>query len=440
MTFYLKPPRGDIALDKLEELAIKRWNFLQLLLESSQRNLDDVTGFHETLSRHSELSESVMENSPKDRVSHFFLRLVIAKINDYATKDMFLKSETCLFSYRMTENSRSDLAKSLADVVRHIDQLETEDEEFDVLSESIVTMLRQNIFDDDHETKPDLDLKVPFYIVPTLVASRQVQLDHGWAKIDALNARNFLSCVFSKMLRSSLTNMSETHLAYGTEEDDQRISVLIKRIKSQVSVQNRTSADPIVRLRAHEINEKSVHFPPCYTRVHHRLNQTHRLGHHARIAYTLFLKEIGLPLEEALTFWRYYYSKNPVNHEQHQKCGHSWQENSRKFEYSINHLYGNAGSRKNYSAHSCAAIAERSSSVNEELTCPFIDADIEDLEPTKQCCNHLQMTYNKHVSKSSSQSVVALSSKVSSMIVKPSHYFQEAMAASMTAAASEIKI
>merc|ERR1712018_204026 len=141
------------------------------------------------------------------------------------------------------------------------------------------------------------------------------------------------------MLRTSLTNMSETHLRYGTEEDDQRITVLIKRIKCQISVQNRTSEGPIVQLRANEINEKSVHFPPCYTRVHHRLTQTHRLGHHARIAYTLFLKEIGLPLEEALTFWKYYYSKDPVNNHDHQKCDHSWQENSRKFEYSINHLY-----------------------------------------------------------------------------------------------------
>ena len=59
-------------------------------------------------------------------------------------RDTFLKGETHLFSYRLTENSRSDLQKSLADVVRHIDQLETEDEEFDVLSESIVTMLRQS--------------------------------------------------------------------------------------------------------------------------------------------------------------------------------------------------------------------------------------------------------------------------------------------------------
>ena len=71
----------------------------------------------------------------------------------------------------------------------------------------------------------------------------------------------------------------------------------------------------------------------------------------------------------------------------------------RQIQYSINHLYGNAGGRKNYSAHSCSSIAERSSSVNEELTCPFTTVDIEDagcsskcveIDHRKKCFDHLR--------------------------------------------------
>ena len=40
-----------------------------------------------------------------------------------------------------------------------------------------------------------------------------------------------------------------------------------------------------------------------------RLTRLHRLGHHARVAYTLFLKEIGLSYEEALKFWAHHYSR-----------------------------------------------------------------------------------------------------------------------------------
>ena len=148
MTFYLKPPRGDIALDKLEDLALKRWKFLRLLLDVAHNG--NQMGFDETLALHSDLSEAVMDNSSKDRVSHFFLRLAVAKINDFSVKDIFLRGETCLFSYRIVENSRPDLAKRLAEVVRHIDQLETEDKEFDIISESIVTLLRQEMLDSNH--------------------------------------------------------------------------------------------------------------------------------------------------------------------------------------------------------------------------------------------------------------------------------------------------
>ena len=389
---------------------MKRWNFLKLLIEASHTG--SVQCFDETLALHSDLSEAVMENSSKDRVSHFFLRLAVAKINDAAVKETFLKGETCLFSYRITENSRPDLANRLADVVRHIDQLETEDNEFDILSESIVTLLRQEMLDAGNGNEHE-GFKVPFYVVPSLVATRQVQLDHGMAIIDSVNVRKFLSCVFTKILCSSLSNMTAIALRYGAEDDDQRLIVLIRRIKHQVRGPRQTLL-PIGVLRAHEIDKASLHFPPCFAHVHNHLSRTHhRLGHHARIAYTLFLKEIGLTLDEAFKFWSFHYSKRPSHHHE-QKCAHSWQENTKKFEYSINHLYGNAGGRKNYSAHSCAAIAERRSSVNEELTCPYI-GDIEDAatDPTQKCLEHLRKS-NEGI-------------KTNCSIRKPSNYFHLAV-------------
>ena len=90
----------------------------------------EKTDFHERLAEaHPELSESVMENSSKDRVSHFFLRLAMAHINDYDVKQRFLEQETCLFTYRLRMTTRINLTKSLCDVIRHIDELKN-DEDF----------------------------------------------------------------------------------------------------------------------------------------------------------------------------------------------------------------------------------------------------------------------------------------------------------------------
>lgn len=48
----------------------------------------------------------------------------------------------------------------------------------------------------------------------------------------------------------------------------------------------------------------SVSFPLCMRGMHHRMRQDHHLRHGARRQYGLFLKGIGLSLEEALAFFR----------------------------------------------------------------------------------------------------------------------------------------
>lgn len=43
--------------------------------------------------------------------------------------------------------------------------------------------------------------------------------------------------------------------------------------------------------------------------IHHRLCADHHLRHGARMQYGLFLKGIGLTLEDALAFWRAEFTK-----------------------------------------------------------------------------------------------------------------------------------
>lgn len=53
------------------------------------------------------------------------------------------------------------------------------------------------------------------------------------------------------------------------------------------------------------------------------------------------------------------------------KCGHSWDDSKRRYIYSIEHLYGKQGSRKNYKAHSCDTLQFYRNSPNYDGTCPF---------------------------------------------------------------------
>ena len=46
--------------------------------------------------------------------------------------------------------------------------------------------------------------------------------------------------------------------------------------------------------------------------LHESLKQYHHLRHYGRLQYVLFLKGIGLPLEENLKMWRIEFSRGSI--------------------------------------------------------------------------------------------------------------------------------
>lgn len=50
------------------------------------------------------------------------------------------------------------------------------------------------------------------------------------------------------------------------------------------------------------------HFPLCMTVMYERLTNEHHLKHWGLQQFSLFLKSIGLPLEQAMLFFRHQFS------------------------------------------------------------------------------------------------------------------------------------
>ncbi|KAB0796410.1 hypothetical protein PPYR_10471 [Photinus pyralis] len=84
-----------------------------------------------------------------------------------------------------------------------------------------------------------------------------------------------------------------------------------------------------------------------------------------------------MSFEDSVTFWKSEYSKDGSNC---QMCSHSWQRDEKRYVYSIRHLYGLAGSRKNYKSRSCDYFQRSLISATEEAVCPFRHFDERNLK------------------------------------------------------------
>lgn len=95
--------------------------------------------------------------------------------------------------------------------------------------------------------------------------------------------------------------------------------------------------------------------------LHKNLRQNSHLKYNGRQQYGLFLKSIGLSLEEALAFWRRSFASK-VSDDKFQK----------EYAYNVRHNYGQEGKRANYAPYSCAKIITSTApSIGDHHGCPF---------------------------------------------------------------------
>jgi DNA primase large subunit len=81
------------------------------------------------------------------------------------------------------------------------------------------------------------------------------------------------------------------------------------------------------------------HFPMCMRTLHNNLRKDHHLKHQARLQYGLFLKVLGLSIEEAVAFWRKAFSGKVAD-----------DKFTKEYLYNIKHNYGLVGKMANYPA------------------------------------------------------------------------------------------
>lgn len=205
--------------------------------------------------------------------------------------------------------------------------------------------------------------------MPDLVAQRKVFIKAGYAYVPQTNQISLVTSAFRQRLERALELTAKS--LPRMDEDDRLMPILAHLAQSflqNVSGENNffgedTTADG-EQVTADMIDAFArKHFPACQLNLWMKLKQHKHLKHQARLQFGLFLKGLGLALDEALVYWRRAYGVGSAMTED---------KFNKEYRYNIRFNYGQEGSRKNYPARSCQSIlTSNQPGVQDVHGCPY---------------------------------------------------------------------
>lgn len=305
----------------------------------------------------------------RDHVSHFLLRLLCCQ-ND-SLKKWFIQKEVELLRYRLdSEKNTLDLVKLLIYNNLNFQEVETKEKQI---------LLKQNKinYNNPKAMVSNVFYKIPFEEALELVRTRRAFLQDGYCFCSSVEMITIISSKFRLELSRSLASLFN---CLPQLDENNRLQPIFQTIYNNVikaKKTTRTLDGDKEHITPDMVDELAVtSFPPCMRNTHELLRLNHHLKHYGRLHYGLFLKGIGLSLEDALSFFREEFIQT-MTPEKFQK----------EYSYNIRYNYGKEGKRVNMSAFSCAKIINGNApGIGDSHGCPFKHFDTNNL--TKMLKKH----------------------------------------------------
>ncbi|XP_039252683.2 DNA primase large subunit-like [Styela clava] len=367
LMMYNRPPMCNITLQEFESFAydrVKVLHYLDSLGVSYVKNSPDYcqklgdylrknyVGFTLTSEPSKDTEERNLEWRRKDHISHFILRLAYCRSDEL--RRWFLEKEVDLFKYRFNCESTSSIKQFLMlNDMTYYPISEEEKEKFSAHLKLISYDMTQS------KVQSTNFYKVPFTDVLNLVSSRRVFINSGYAYVPQSELISIISTRFREHLSKALAQTSRS--LPELEEDDRLLPILRgfnKNTLAEAYDPNKNAGKVSIK----QIDELSkISFPLCMRQLHQVLRETHHHKHWARLQYGLFLKGIGVTLEESIKFWKAEFSKG-VGEEKFNK----------EYSYNFRHMFGREGKRTNYAPYGCMNIIMKNvPAPGEHHGCPF---------------------------------------------------------------------
>jgi len=378
ISIYEQPPDGEVSLEEFEQFALDRMRVLKAIDSSKAKGVkpEELSKIIETsLNQYLPLrdkGEDVEEDRRKDHVSHFILRIAYSRTEDL--RRWFLRQEEQLFRHRFNNldvDSRNHIMTMLNSKggANAETELKTMDQdEWDMYSGELlqlfgnVAVAGSEILKNVHRQPWQHIYKVPFEEVPDLIAQRKVLLKRGSAFVIS---RDIVSVVMNNFrLRLSKQLTENARFFYSkAEEESERLGPLLHNLTNAYLGADFSSGPVTGRITLDKlpaaINRSA---PMCMRALFQKMSGSpHHLKHDGRMQFGLFLKGIGVTLEDSLAWWR----------EEMMRGGKTAEQFDKAYAYNIRHNYGQEGKRTNYTPYSCMKIIS-STPVGEQCHgCPY---------------------------------------------------------------------
>jgi len=389
LDLYGAPPEEEHSIEYIERAARDRYALLRAIDDArsgGKTHSDELRPVIRKAEEEYRLRRVVgnkmdEEGAARDSLSHFLLRLASCRNKEH--RRWFEDNELQLFKYRFDELSllqkrRFMTAAGFDESVRYAtnDDLKIHG---DALASCLIgdsayrsaieaqtpgeplAPLRYERICREASKRPENWWAVSFEYVPKLVGARRAYLVGGEAWIHRTNLDEIVFGRYKIMLSKSLATSIELFKKFEASES-QRLAPLLKSVHNHRSGGGYAYQGEEGTMSIAGVEATQESFPLCMRQLYKALKKDHHLTHGGRRQLQLYLKGIGMPLDQALLLWKTEFTKNDsISVEKFEK----------DYAYGIRHAYGKEGKRVNYSPHVCGQCIAAEPGVKDAHGCPF---------------------------------------------------------------------
>jgi len=243
-----------------------------------------------------------------------------------------IQQEVDLFRYRCAK------AGDVGDLIEHynLDYASAPDEEIRHV---------RHVMDGLAYYKPRAFYKVPFTEALDLVRTRKVYVQNGFCYVPDNEMVTLVAWMFKSMLGQALVFTNK--MMPSLNEDERMVQILGDLDKRYTGADYSDQAGNGQVATPDMIPDLAKsNFPLCMRAMQRGLQANHHLKYKARLQYGLFLKGIGLSMEDSIRFFRSEFTKSHVDGEKFDK----------EYVYGIRYNYGREGKKVNWTPWNCMRI------------------------------------------------------------------------------------